>query len=115
MGPTRVLAVSGTDAGTGLGCQDKPCVKGGMPWKHAFMREADLSSQDRTHPSTGMQFAGTDEGVLGWYRASGLWYCRVEGLERERREGAEVGSRVEREGEQRSGKGSRDGAEVTWA
>lgn len=32
----------------GLGCQDKPCVKGGMPWKHAFMREADLSSQDTT-------------------------------------------------------------------
>ncbi len=31
-----------------LSCKDKPCVKGGMPWKHAFMREADLSEQETT-------------------------------------------------------------------
>ncbi len=31
-----------------LSCEDKPCIKGGMPWKHSHMRDADIQQQDTT-------------------------------------------------------------------
>lgn len=31
-----------------MSCEDKPCVKGGMPWKHSHMRDADIYQQHTT-------------------------------------------------------------------
>mmetsp|Transcript_10252 Transcript_10252/g.24045 ORF Transcript_10252/g.24045 Transcript_10252/m.24045 type:complete len:825 (+) Transcript_10252:168-2642(+) len=33
---------------TSMTCLDKPCVKGGMPWKHSHMRDADINQQHTT-------------------------------------------------------------------